>query len=191
MQTNRLEAFSDGVLAIAITVMVLEMKKPESADFEALKSVIPHFISYIISFVYVGIYWNNHHHLFHAVEKVNGSILWANLALLFCLSLLPFTTSWMSESYFASPPVFLYGINLLCCAVAYTVLENIAIKYHGKNSRISTILKNKTKELAAIAIYLSSIIFACYFPIISLIGYTIVALIWLIPDKRIEKQLKD
>jgi uncharacterized membrane protein len=133
MKTGRLEAFSDGVLAIVITIMVLEMKAPANgSDFASLKPLIPKFLSYILSFIYVGIYWNNHHHLFQAIEKVNGKVLWANLFLLFALSLIPFTTAWMGENQFDKNPVALYGINLLLCAFAYIVLERVAIKFEGR-----------------------------------------------------------
>ena len=174
MKSNRLEAFSDGVLAIIITIMVLGMKVPKGANFASLKEVLPSFISYLLSYAYVGIYWNNHHHLFQAIEKVNGKILWANLLLLFCLSLLP---------------VFIYCINLLLCAITYTILEKIAIKHEGKDSIIGKALENKTKEYASTALYIFAIVFSLYSPLLGFIGYSIVALIWIIPDRRIEKQL--
>ncbi len=132
MKTGRLEAFSDGVIAIIITVMVLNMKAPIGATFSALKVVLPNFISYIISFIYVGIYWNNHHHLFQAIEHVNGKVLWLNLILLFCLSLLPFSTSWMGDNHFQSIPVLLYGINLLLCAISFILLAKSAAKHEGE-----------------------------------------------------------
>lgn len=189
MKSSRLEAFSDGVMAIIITIMVLELKMPEGSDFNSLKTVAPHFISYIISFIYVGIYWNNHHHLFQAVEKVNGKILWANSFLLFCLSLLPLTTSWMGEHVFSNVPVFIYGLNLLLCAIAFIFLVICIVKLEGKDSKISQMVGNKKKEYLSTAIYFISMIFAFYFPIISLIGYACVAMIWLIPDRRVERNL--
>ncbi|MFN8263524.1 MAG: TMEM175 family protein [Chitinophagales bacterium] len=189
MKTGRLEAFSDGVIAIIITVMVLNMKAPIGATFSALKVVLPNFISYIISFIYVGIYWNNHHHLFQAIEHVNGKVLWLNLILLFCLSLLPFSTSWMGDNHFQSIPVLLYGINLLLCAISFILLAKSAAKHEGENSVIGKALKSKNKENISLLLYLFAIAIATYFPIISLIRYTIVAIIWLIPDTRIERQL--
>lgn len=137
MKTGRLEAFSDGVLAIIITIMVLELSVPEVSSFDALKPLIPKFISYLLSFIYVGIYWNNHHHLFQATEKVNGAILWANLSLLFMLSLIPFTTAWMGENHFAQNPVALYGINLLLCAVAYAFLMKAILKNEEKIRKLA------------------------------------------------------
>lgn len=189
MKTGRLEAFSDGVIAIIITVMVLNMKAPIGATFSALKVVLPNFISYIISFIYVGIYWNNHHHLFQAIEHVNGKVLWLNLILLFCLSLLPFSTSWMGDNHFQSIPVLLYGINLLLCAISFILLAKSAAKHEGENSVIGKALKSKNKENISLLLYLFAIAIATYFPIIGLISYTIVAIIWLIPDTRIERQL--
>lgn len=189
MKTGRLEAFSDGVIAIIITVMVLNMKAPIGATFSALKVVLPNFISYIISFIYVGIYWNNHHHLFQAIEHVNGKVLWLNLILLFCLSLLPFSTSWMGDNHFQSIPVLLYGINLLLCAISFILLAKSAAKHEGENSVIGKALKSKNKENISLLLYLFAIAIATYFLIISLISYTIVAIIWLIPDTRIERQL--
>ena len=189
MKTGRLEAFSDGVIAIIITVMVLNMKAPIGATFSALKVVLPNFISYIISFIYVGIYWNNHHHLFQAIEHVNGKVLWLNLILLFCLSLLPFSTSWMGDNHFQSIPVLLYVINLLLCAISFILLAKSAAKHEGENSVIGKALKSKNKENISLLLYLFAIAIATYFPIIRLISSTIVAIIWLIPDTRIERQL--
>lgn len=190
MHTARLEAFSDGVIAIIITIMVLELRMPENANFSSLLPLYPKFLSYLLSFVYVGIYWNNHHHLFQTIEKVNGKILWANLTLLFCLSLVPLSTAWMGENHFAGNPAALYGISLMLCATAWTVLVQIAVNHEGKNSRIGKALRNKTKEYSSIAIYLIGVFASFYLPIVSIIGYAIVALIWLVPDTRIEKQLK-
>ncbi len=189
MTTNRLEAFSDGVLAIIITIMVLEMKVPEGADFATLKPLFPKFISYILSFIYVGIYWNNHHHLFHVIEKVSGKILWANLFLLFCLSLIPFSTGWMGENHFDKNPVALYGINLFMCALAFIILEKSSIHYEGENSKLKLALKNYNKEYASLALYFIGVLISYYFPMFSVTLYAIVALVWLIPDTRIEKTL--
>ena len=190
MKTGRLEAFSDGVLAIIITIMVLELSVPEVSSFDALKPLIPKFISYLLSFIYVGIYWNNHHHLFQATEKVNGAILWANLSLLFMLSLIPFTTAWMGENHFAQNPVALYGINLLLCAVAYAFLMKAILKNEGKDSKIGTAVVNTKKENLSIILYLVGIIISFFTPIISVGILFIVAIIWIVPDTRIEKNLK-
>lgn len=189
MKTGRLEAFSDGVLAIIITIMVLELKVPEGTDISNLMPLLPKFLSYILSFVYVGIYWNNHHHLFHIIERVNGNILWANLALLFSLSLLPFTSAWMGENHFASSPTILYGVNLLLCASTFTILEIIAIKSNGSQSKLARALKNKMKENASVILYSVGILLGYFYPIASMLCYSIVALIWIIPDTRIEKFL--
>ncbi|MBT30247.1 MAG: hypothetical protein CMO01_11355 [Thalassobius sp.] len=190
MKTGRLEAFSDGVLAIVITIMVLELKVPEGSEFAILYPLIPKFLSYMLSFIYLGIYWNNHHHLFQAIERVNGKVLWANLALLFALSLIPFTTTWMGENHFENNPVALYGINLLLCAITFLILERSAINHEGKNSKIGLALQNKTKEILSIIIYIVGVALSYFFPIISILGYGLVAIMWLIPDSRIEKQLK-
>ncbi|MGB3114934.1 MAG: TMEM175 family protein [Ferruginibacter sp.] len=190
MKTGRLEAFSDGVLAIIITIMVLELSVPEVSSFDALKPLIPKFISYLLSFIYVGIYWNNHHHLFQATEKVNGAILWANLSLLFMLSLIPFTTAWMGENHFAQNPVALYGLNLLLCAVAYAFLMKAILKNEGKDSKIGTAVVNTKKENLSIILYLAGIIISFFTPIISVGILFIVAIIWIVPDTRIEKNLK-
>lgn len=191
MTTNRLEAFSDGVLAIVITIMVLEMQVPEGSSWEHLKPVIPKFISYLLSFVYIGIYWNNHHHLFQAIQKVNGKVLWANLLLLFTLSLIPFSTAWMGENHFDKNPVILYGFNLLLCAIAYAVLEKTSLHSDGKTSILGTALTSKTKEIVSILLYLTGIISALFLPYMGLVCFIIVAALWLIPDTRIEKKLKD
>lgn len=190
MKTGRLEAFSDGVLAIIITIMVLELSVPEVSGFDALKPLVPKFISYILSFIYVGIYWNNHHHLFQATEKVNGAILWANLSLLFTLSLIPFTTAWMGENHFAQNPVALYGINLLLAAITYAFLVKAVLKHEGKNSKIGMAIKNTKKEYLSIAVYLVGVVVAFFIPILSIIAFFGIAIMWLIPDTRIEKNLK-
>lgn len=189
MTTNRLEAFSDGVLAIIITIMVLELKVPEEGTFEALKPLLPKIISYIISFIYVGIYWNNHHHLFQIIEKVNGRILWANLILLFFLSLIPFSSAWMGENHFAQNTVALYGVNLVLCAIAFNFITNSALSFEGKDAPLAKAYKNKTKENISTILYIIGIILSFFYPKISLLLYFIVAAIWLIPDKRVERTL--
>ncbi|WP_417429428.1 TMEM175 family protein [Halpernia sp.] len=189
MKTGRLEAFSDGVLAIIITIMVLELKVPEEGTFEALKPLIPKIISYIISFMYVGIYWNNHHHLFQIIEKINGKVLWANLILLFFLSLLPFSTAWMGENHFAQNTIAVYGFNLLLCALAYSFVLNTALMLESKDSLLAKAFKNKTKGTISSILYLIGIILSFFYPKISLFLYFIVAMIWLIPDKRVEKNI--
>lgn len=191
MKTNRLEAFSDGVLAIVITIMVLELKAPEGASFESLLPVLPVFMTYLFSFIYVGIYWNNHHHLMHTLSKVNGSILWANLNLLFWLSLFPFVTSWMGENHFQKNPVALYGIVLLMAALSYRLLAYFVVKNEGKNSTVSKALGNDRKGNASILLYVLGV--GCSFldPFLAISIYVFVAIIWFVPDKRIEKLIND
>ncbi|MDG3581975.1 TMEM175 family protein [Galbibacter pacificus] len=191
MNTNRLEAFSDGVLAIIITIMVLEMKVPEGATFSALFSVLPVFLTYIMSFVYVGIYWNNHHHLMHAVTKVNGRVLWSNLNLLFWLSLFPFVTGWMGENHFETNPTVLYGIVLFMAALGFKLLVHNAIKLEGKNSKVGNVYKNDKKLVGSLLLYALGIAFSFIEPVIGIVMYSLVALFWVIPDKRIEKTLKE
>lgn len=189
MTKNRTEAFSDGVLAIIITIMVLGLQLPTGATFEALKPLIPKMLSYILSFIYVGIYWNNHHHLFQAVQRVNGKILWANLVLLFFLSLVPITTAWMGENHFASHPVILYGANLMICAIAFIVLAQAILKEEGQESKLAKAIGSHLKEYISVGLYIAGIVIAFFMPHIGAICYAIVAFIWLIPDKRIEKSL--
>lgn len=189
MKKGRLEAFSDGVLAIIITIMVLEFKAPENGTFEALKPLIPKFISYLISFVYVGIYWNNHHHLFQIIEKVNGKILWANLVLLFWLSILPFATGWMGENHFAQNTVAAYGFVLMMCAISFNIVQRVALKNEGPNSPLAEVMKNTTKETISTVSYFIAIAVSFFYPMISLGLYFMVAMIWLIPDKRMEKSI--
>lgn len=191
MNKGRLEAFSDGVLAIIITIMVLELKVPEGHRWEDLKPIIPKFLAYIFSFIYVGIYWNNHHHLFQTVKKVNGTILWANLHLLFWLSLMPIATEWIGETHFAENPVATYGIGLIMCAVAYTILENLIIKQEGEGSQLKEAIRSKSKEYISITCYILGFATSFFYPYIAIGFYYIVALIWLIPDRRIEKSLKE
>jgi uncharacterized membrane protein len=187
MNKNRLEAFSDGVLAIIITIMVLELQAPQDADFKSLVNLFPVFISYILSFIYVGIYWNNHHHMMHTVKKVTGGILWANLHLLFWLSLVPFATAWIGEHHFAPFPMLTYGFILLMCAIAYFILQNQIIKKHGSQSILARAIGNDLKGKASVILYLIAIVSTYYHEAISAIIYILVALIWLIPDKRIER----
>lgn len=189
MHKNRLEAFSDGVLAIIITIMILEIKVPEESTFESLKPLIPVVLSYVLSFVYIGIYWNNHHHMFQVAKKVNGSILWSNLFLLFWLSLIPFATSWIGEQHFAAVPMSVYGVILLMCAISYTLLQNKIIKLEGKDSVLYKAIEKDTKGKISLICYVLAIPLAFVSPYISGFLYTTVALIWIIPDKRIENQI--
>ncbi len=186
MNKGRLEAFSDGVLAIVITIMVLELKAPHETDFNALKQLLPIFLSYVLSFVYVGIYWNNHHHLLHTIKNVSGSILWANLHLLFWLSLIPFVTAWMGENNFASAPMALYGAILLFSAVAYSILQSIIMNRHGTDSRLAKAIGRDLKGKLSIILYLIAIPSAFLSQWIAGAIYVFVALMWLVPDKRIE-----
>jgi uncharacterized membrane protein len=190
MGKGRLEAFSDGVIAIIITIMVLELKVPHETTLAALGELLPVFLSYVLSFIFVGIYWNNHHHLMHAVKRVTGGMLWANLHLLFWLSLIPFTTGWMGENHFESTPVALYGVNLLLNAIAYTILVRVILKSHGQDSDIAHAIGSDTKGYVSLALYVVAIPLAFYFPIIAGLLFATVALIWLIPDRRIEKTLR-
>jgi uncharacterized membrane protein len=189
MTKARMEAFSDGVLAIIITIMVLEMKVPHGTDFISLSPLLPVFLSYVLSFVNLGIYWNNHHHLLQAVKRVNGNILWANLHLLFWLSLFPFVTGWMGENNFASLPVALYGAILLLAAIAYYILVRTLIAHHGKDSTIAIAVGNDFKGKISVVIYGAAIPFAFVHSLIAGGLYVLVAIIWLIPDRRIEKVL--
>jgi TMEM175 potassium channel family protein len=190
MGKGRLEAFSDGVIAIIITIMVLELKIPHRADLSALWELGPVFLSYVLSFAYVGIYWNNHHHLLHATKHVSGAMLWANLHLLFWLSLFPFTTGWMGENHFATWPVIIYGTNLLLAAMAYTILVRCIIGTHGKDSDIAKAMGSDLKGKVSIAAYLAGIAVAFYNPWISGCLFLAVALMWFIPDRRIERVVK-
>jgi len=187
MNKNRLEAFSDGVLAIIITIMVLEFKVPNDTTFEAVIKLSHKFLSYILSFIYVGIYWNNHHHLIHSLKNVNGKILWANLHLLFWLSLIPFTTAWIGEHHFASFPMMLYGIVLLMNAFAYFILQRLILIDHGKDSALSKAIGKDYKGKISVVLYLIAVFLTKYSVEISGALYILVALIWLIPDKRIER----
>jgi uncharacterized membrane protein len=189
MNKSRLEAFSDGVLAIIITIMVLEIKAPEDDSFESLQRLIPVFLSYVLSFIYVGIYWNNHHHMLQVVKKINGSILWSNLFLLFWLSLIPFATSWIGEHHFSAVPMSVYGFVLLMCAIAYNILQNKIIKLEGSDSILHRAVENDLKGKISTLAYVSAIPLAFVSPWISGLIYIAIALLWIIPDSRIEKQL--
>lgn len=189
MNKGRMEAFSDGVLAVVITIMVLELKMPHGASLAALKSVVPVLLSYILSFVYVGIYWNNHHHLLHATQRVNGATLWANLHLLFWLSLIPVTTAWMGENHLSSWPVAVYGIVLLLAGTAYFILTQTLIRLHGHGSALAVSIGHDRKGKLSIAIYLVAILLAFVQPWIASACYVIVAIMWLVPDRRIEKKI--
>jgi|SRR5690554_829673 len=190
MIKNRLEAFTDGVLAIIITIMVLELKVPHGGDFESLKPVLPIFGSYVLSFIYVAIYWNNHHHMMQTVSHVTGKILWANLHLLFWLSLVPFVTGWMGENQFTPATLCLYGIVLLGAAIAYFVLQKLIIQSEGQESILAKALRNDFKGKMSPILYTVGIIFAFINVWISGVIYILVAIMWLIPDTRIEKSLK-
>ncbi len=187
MGKGRLEAFSDGVIAVIITIMVLELKVPHGTDFSALGPLVPVFLSYVISFVYVGIYWNNHHHMMHAVQHVNGRVLWANLHLLFWLSLIPFVTGWVNENHFAALPVALYGVVLLMAGVAYYILERALISHHGKDSPLARAMGLDFKGIASVVIYAAAIALTLVNPWISVGLYVLVAIMWFIPDPRIER----
>lgn len=189
MKKNRLEAFSDGVIAIIITIMVLEMKIPHNDSLQALQPLFPVIISYVLSFIYLGIYWNNHHHLLQASKSINGSIMWANMHLLFWLSLIPFVTGWMGENHFTQWPVTFYGLVLLMNGVAYTALAKTLVKHHGKDSTLSQAMGKDTKGHISILLYLIGIFSAFITTWLSLAMYVAVAIIWLVPDKRIEKRL--
>jgi len=191
MKKGRLEAFSDGVLAIIITIMVLEMKVPHGSDFVSLKPLIPVLISYVLSFIYIGIYWNNHHHLMHTVTRVTGDVLWANLHLLFWLSLVPFVTGWMGENEFATIPVALYGVVLLMAAIAYFILQTRILKHHGKDSVLAKAIGNDLKGKMSPILYVIALVSAWFSPLVAGGIYALVAFIWLIPDKRIERIFND
>jgi len=187
MTSNRVEAFSDGVIAIIITIMVLELRPPHIPELAALRPLLPVFVSYAMSFVFVGIYWSNHHHLFQAVEHVNGGVLWANLHLLFWLSLVPFVTAWIGETHFAAWPVALYGLVLVMAAIAYTILTRALLSIHAGDSVLATALGRDFKGKISIAINVAAVPLAFVKPWISCALYVIVAVIWLVPDRRIER----
>ena len=187
MQKARLEAFSDGVIAVIITIMVLEMKVPHGDEPAALAPLIPVFVSYVLSYVYVGIYWNNHHHMLHAARTIDGPILWANLHLLFWLSLVPFVTGWMGENHFAQIPVALYGFVLLMSALSYTLLLRCLIKHEGTDSRLAAAVGSDFKGKISVVIYVAAILLCFVNRWIALALYYVVALLWFIPDRRIER----
>ena len=190
MTTARMEAFSDGVIAIIITVMVLEMRAPRGTDLTALRPLIPVFLSYLLSFVFLGIYWSNHHHLLQVAEHVNGSVLWANLHLLFWLSLTPFVTNWMGENQFAAWPVASYGVVMLCAAIAYFILVRTLLSLHGLESVLATALGSDFKGKISILIYLVAIPLAFVRSWLACALYVFVAIMWLVPDRRIERTVR-
>ena len=189
MTKNRMEAFSDGVLAIIITIMVLGLASPKDASLEALRPLIPTFLSYALSFLYLGIYWNNHHHMLQAAKQVNGGVLWANLHLLFWLSLIPFATGWMGATRFAEWPVVLYGVVLLLAAVAYYILAQVLIAAHGADSALAKAIGRDFKGKVSMALYAVALPLAFVDPWLACASYVIVAVIWLVPDRRIERVL--
>ncbi len=191
MKTTRLEAFSDGVLAIIITIMVLELKVPHAVELAALKPLLPIFLSYVLSFIYLGIYWNNHHHLFQATEQVTGGILWANLHLLFWLSLFPFTTGWMGENQLATIPTAVYGFVLLMAGIAYVVLERAIIAREGHDSLLAQAIGREWKGKLSLVLYFAAIPLAFVSPKIAAGLYVFAALPWLVPDPRIERKLEN
>jgi uncharacterized membrane protein len=187
MQKTRVEAFSDGVLAIIITIMVLELKVPHEVELEALKPLLPVLLSYVLSFIYVGIYWNNHHHMFHTARRVNGSILWANLHLLFWLSLFPFATAWIGENHIAPMPTAFYGFVLLMAAIAYYILQRAIITKHGRDSQLAAAIGPDWKGKLSPVLYFTAIPLSFVSPWLANAIYVLVALMWLVPDPRIER----
>jgi uncharacterized membrane protein len=191
MRPERLSGFSDGVIAIIITIMVLELKVPHGGDWEALKGSFPIFLSYVLSFIYVAIYWNNHHHLLHTCKRVNGTILWANTHLLFWLSLIPFATAWLGENHMATLPTALYGLALLMPAIAYVLLQRAIVRVNGADSTLAQALGADLKGKISPLLYVAGIGLAFVSPWISIALYVLVALIWLIPDRRIERAIAE
>jgi uncharacterized membrane protein len=191
MKKSRLEAFSDGVIAIIITIMVLELKIPHGADWAALRPIVPVFLAYVLSFVYLGIYWNNHHHMLYVTEQINGKILWANMHLLFWLSLVPFVTGWMGENHFAPLPTAVYGAVMLASSIAYYVLQNMIMAQQGTNSRLRAAVGKDLKGKLSPLLYAAAILLAFVNQWVSDGLYVLVALIWLIPDRRIESGLHE
>ncbi|WP_336854291.1 TMEM175 family protein [Sinomonas albida] len=187
METNRVEAFSDGVLAIAITIMVLELKTPNTPDLHGMLEILPTLLTYVLSFVYIGIYWTNHHHLMHLSNRVDGGALWANLNLLFWLSIVPFTTRWMDESSLSTLPVLVYGINLLLAAVSYTILQTRLIRIQGAESQLGHAIRNDAKGKWSMAIYVVGCAGAFLSVWVSVAAYVAVAAVWIVPDRRIER----
>jgi len=191
MTKGRLEAFSDGVIAIIITIMVLEMKVPVGENLDTLKPLLPVFLSYVLSFIYVGIYWNNHHHLLKAARQATAGVMWANMHLLFWLSLFPFATGWMGENQFASVPTALYGVVLLMAAIAYYVLQTLIVRQQGAGSRLAAALGRDLKGKISPVLYLTAILCACKLPMVANGIYVFVALMWLVPDRRIESVVEE
>jgi uncharacterized membrane protein len=191
MNKGRLEAFSDGVLAILITIMVLELRVPHGADLAALSPLLPVFLTYVLSFIFLGIYWNNHHHMLQATQHINGRILWANLHLLFWLSLVPFVTGWMGENRFAALPTAGYGVVLLCAAIAYTILQRAIVRQQGPGSKLAAAVKRDVKGKLSLLLYIIAIPSAFVDQRIADVIYVAVALMWLVPDRRIEARLQD
>ncbi|MCA8968500.1 MAG: DUF1211 domain-containing protein [Planctomycetes bacterium] len=192
MNKSRLEAFSDGVLAIVITIMVLELKVPaHSPELSDLRPLLPVFSSYVLSFVYLAIYWNNHHHMFHTAKHASAGIMWANMHLLFWLSLVPFTTGWMGENHFAPVPTALYGVVLLCAAIAYFILQGAMIRRHGRESVLARAVGRDIKGWTSLGLYLIAIPVALVLPWLAGVLYAVVALVWLVPDRRIERALSE
>jgi uncharacterized membrane protein len=191
MGKDRLAAFSDGVIAIIITIMVLELKVPHGADWQALIGLVPHFISYVLSFIYLAIYWNNHHHLLHTVIRVDGLILWVNSLLLFCLSLIPISTAWMGENPLAPVPTAVYGAVLLMPAIAYYLLQKAIMRKQGSHSLLASALGSDVKGKISPFLYVAAIALAFVDPVLSILLYALVAVMWLIPDRRIEKALRE
>jgi uncharacterized membrane protein len=191
MKKGRLEAFSDGVIAILITIMVLELKIPHGTDWESLRPLLPVFLTYVLSFVYLGIYWNNHHHMLYAADQINGKILWANMHLLFWLSLIPFVTGWMGENHFAPLPTAIYGVVLLAAAIAYYTLQQLIIAQQGSNSKLKAAVGKDIKGKLSPLVYMAAIPLAFVNQWISDALYILVALMWLIPDRRIESKLDE
>ena len=189
MTRGRMEAFSDAVIAIIMTIMVLELTGPHEASLAALRPLIPKFLSYLLSFVFLGIYWNNHHHLLQAIKQVDGRVLWANLHLLFWLSLVPFVTGWMGENAFAAWPVALYGLVLLFAAIAYFILTRALIALHGRDSALATALGRDVKGKLSVVVYLAAVPLALVLPAVACGLYVVVAVMWLVPDRRIERTL--
>ena len=190
MSKGRLETFSDGVIAIIITIMVLELRAPHGADWSILRPLMPVFLSYVLSFIHVGIYWNNHHHLLHATRQISGGVMWSNMHLLFWLSLVPFVTAWMGENAFASNPVALYGVVLLMAALAYALLVRVLLKHHEADSPLARAIGSDAKGNLSVLLYVIGIVSSWIHPAVSLVFYVTVTVIWLVPDRRIEKALK-
>ena len=190
MSKTRLEAFSDGVIAIIITIMVIELRAPHGSDWSTLRPLLPVLLSYVLSFVYIGIYWNNHHHLLHATKQISGGVMWANMHLLFWLSLFPFVTAWMGENAFARNPAALYGVVTLMAAVAFTILVRVLLRHHDADSALARAIGSDAKGNVSLALYVLGILSSWIHPSISLVFYVVVAVIWLVPDRRIERALQ-